>query len=251
MKTFPFPFYPFEKEEMLIYLNNKAKEGYLLSKVNFIDQSAEFTKTDLKNIVYDLTLHKDSGAIFDKYNHDIQEYLDSCKLSGWHHICSKDGVRFFYGEANTFPLSDPVTDNLSEQDKKKEFLAYLKHTSLSPLLFSAILIMIYSSFSNNEPISYFQIYIVIDTLCYATLYLLLRYSNNITFRLKGIDIMTVMILLSVFSLKFHLLYVSIILSILCILTFIYLFKSKSLFISCNTNFINTINIILLILIVIL
>lgn len=226
MKTFPFNYYPFEKEDILQYLNKKKEQGYKLLEISFDAQEAKFTKCEQTNYQYDISIHQDYGKMYEKLDKNALEYIDTCELSGWHHICTCNGVRFFYSDMNdpALPLSDDEISYESIEDKKKEFRNQLsKKRTLFNLSCAGLFIL--TGFKTN--LSLIDICIIATSLIYPLIYLYLHYSKNINFRLKGLYCITwLIILIAILFFKFSYSLIFYLASAFTLLLFLILLKYK-------------------------
>lgn len=69
-KTFSFNFYPFEKDDILQFLDDKLKQGWILKEANFNNQSAKFIKKET-NLKYAISIQKDYGKIYETYDSGV------------------------------------------------------------------------------------------------------------------------------------------------------------------------------------
>lgn len=202
MKTYPFNFYPFEKEDILQYLEKKKHKGWQLLSVDFDAQQAKFIKNNKHDYTYDISIHKDYGNFYEKHNDDALEFIDSCQLSGWKHICTNKGVRFFYNEkdSNPLPLTDDEITYESIKEKKQEFrnLVSTKKTIME-VVFIIIALINGITFSFDT----LDLFIIISSSLYLLIYAYVYFSKNIIFRMKGLYLFTWLIgLLFIIFFKF-------------------------------------------------
>lgn len=193
-KTFAFNFYPFEKDDILQFLDNKLKQGWMLKEANFNEQSAKFIKKE-SNLKYAISVQKDYGTLYETYDSGILEFLDTCRLCGWKHICTSNGVFFFYNDTDEKPI--PIYDKEIEyktiQEKKEEFKNHF--ISNRRISFTTIIFTLYIITIINANISIFDYFIVSLFLIDLAIYLYIRYSKNIIFREKGLLILGWLLLL--------------------------------------------------------
>lgn len=128
MKTFAFNFYPYERKEMLVYLYEKAKKGYILVSFSFEKQSAIFVKKQINHVHYGIEIRGNIDRIVDKYNTDRQEFLDTCLFSGWKEVYTDMGVSVYLSEEEKCPtlLFDYELTEAMVVEKKQEYLALYK-----------------------------------------------------------------------------------------------------------------------------
>ena len=149
MKTYPFNFYPFEKKKVIEFLYQKAKQGYLLTSVDFQHQSAVFDENHEAYTHYDLSLHDEFESNLMK-----EEFLESCLLSGWKNICCDSGVYFFVNHEKHAPLTlfDEEMDQYTEERKLNEYKQTNKINGWSLLLPIALA---YAAFFDSSKFDFF------------------------------------------------------------------------------------------------
>lgn len=225
-KTFSFNFYPFEKDDILKFLDDKLKQGWILKEANFNNQSAKFIKKE-ENLKYAISIQTDYGKIYETYDSGVLEFLDTCGLCGWKHICTSNGVFFFYNDTdeNPIPIYDKEIEYKTIEDKKEEFRNHFSSNKMGT--FTTINITLYIYTIINSKVSIFDYFIISLFLIDLAIYLYIRYSKNIIFREKGLLILGWLLLLIIivytrnsFSLPLLLL------SIFTIIILIILFKVK-------------------------
>lgn len=130
MRWFPFNFYPYERKEMLVYLYEKAKKGYILESFSFEKQSAIFVKKQINHVHYDIEIRDNIDRIVDKYNTDRQEFLDTCLFSGWKEIYTDMGISVYISEEEKCPtlLFDYELEEAMIVKKNRNILHYIKIT---------------------------------------------------------------------------------------------------------------------------
>lgn len=225
-KTFSFNFYPFEKDDILKFLDDKLKQGWILKEANFNNQSAKFIKKE-SNLKYAISIQKDYGKTYETYDSGVLEFLDTCRLCGWKHICTSNGVFFFYNDTDENPI--PIYDNEIEyktiQEKKEEFRNHF--SSNKRISFTTIISTLYIYTIINSNVSIFDYFIISLFLIDLAIYLYIRYSKNIIFREKGLYVLgwllfLIIIVYTRYSFSLPLL----LLSIFTIIILIILFKVK-------------------------
>lgn len=193
-KTFSFNFYPFEKDDILEFLDDKLKQGWILKEADFNNQSAKFIKKE-SNLKYAINIQKDYGKTYETYDSGVLEFLDTCRLCGWKHICTSKGVFFFYNDTDETPI--PIYDKEIEyktiQEKKEEFKN--RFSSNKKVSFTTIIFTLYIYTIINSNVSIFDYFIVSLFLIDLAIYLYMRYSKNIIFRERGLLILSWLLLL--------------------------------------------------------
>ncbi len=99
-------YFPFEKSEIIDFLNEKAKQRLKINGISESDNIWTFIETNSKNIHYDIYL-------FGEILPDI-EFYDSCKLMGWDFLFRTNDFAIFYNEDKVPPL--PLIDKSMDKD---------------------------------------------------------------------------------------------------------------------------------------
>lgn len=225
-KTIPFNFYPFEKDDILYFLEKKLNQGWILQKADFDSQSATFIKmkTTLK---YAISIQKDYGKIYENYHADTLEFLDTCRLCGWKHICTSNGVFFFFNDTDDEPI--PIYDKEIEyeniQEKKEEFRSHFSANKYSLLNTGRFVFYMYMMITSEA--TQFDYFIISLFLIDLVIYFYIHYSKNIIFREKGLYILAwLAILIIIVYTRYSLSLPFVLISLFSFIILIILFRNK-------------------------
>lgn len=131
---------------------------------------------------------KKTMEIYENYHADTLEFLDTCRLCGWKHICTSNGVFFFFNNTDDKPI--PIYDKAIEyeniQEKKEEFRSHFSANKYSLLNTGMFVFYMYMMMTSEA--TKFDYFIISLFLIDIVIYFYIHYSKNIIFREKGLYI---------------------------------------------------------------
>lgn len=112
-----FNFMPYECTAAEEFLEEKAKEGWLLSSIR--GNILKFKRIEPKNLKYTVDI-LDGMTMFDDEDNEISlDYREYCREAGWKYVCSKGKVQIFYTE-------DYLNYTPIHTDAKEKFINVVK-----------------------------------------------------------------------------------------------------------------------------
>lgn len=128
-------FFSLDYKAMEEYLEQMAKQGWMLEKVGKI--TAKFRGIKPQPLKFYIDVFKEGGPLTPENTEEALEYRNLCRESGWNYITSMDHLQFFYAKAGSSPV--PIqTDQALEQNIIRTTL--WKHELFSVLIALGIII---------------------------------------------------------------------------------------------------------------
>ncbi len=112
-----FPFRLTELKNVELFLQKMALKGWILKSINTGFSLFHFVKSEPQELYYSIDIFKKSTFMGSEINSDeVLEYIEYYKTDGWNHVCSYQGLMFFYNE-NDNPAPTYLSDEKLEQLK--------------------------------------------------------------------------------------------------------------------------------------
>ena len=128
------------KDYLIDYLENKAKEGYMLEKV--VGTAYYFRKTEPCDVKYAVELFGKASYYDSIPAKSTEEYIEYCKEAGWEYACGNGKMQIFYSK------DKDIVD--IETDSKIELKNINRHVLLPNLfyvLYYPIFMVVFNIFS--------------------------------------------------------------------------------------------------------